>query len=472
MQVACDSAPTLQNGRDANDSSHAIQHDFLNTPLPSGVSCFSSEPSNSPSDDTITPVGPAGPESAPAAPVAYADVVRGPENSSEPVAYVPDPQNELPTRPLSVFFNPRSRVPAQEVFEALQAAGLDNTSVSCIQRQSSGEIVLTFRNSRAKEQFLKNNVVKIRDQPFALQDIDRPLTYLQIFDAPHEMPDATIIQRLAKYCDVLHHRRGYFRDEGWEHVQDGVRHYRVRIKQPIPNFIRFGNILVHFRYEGQPRTCRHCNQTGHYVNSCHSIICYNCEELGHVASECPTEVLCNICKQPDHRARTCPYSWLRQIDHDAPETVTPQDDTSPENDSPETHTETEPSTDDHMDQSEPSESFQGTPEQQSSSDTQQSSPETQQSPSETPQLFENTPEPAEPAPKPQRSRSGSRRQPAQIQPTVIPSRTPTQPVLVSGKPREDHIEDTDTIMNPDSPDNELKRKGNERQRTNKHKKHK
>ena len=102
----------------------------MNTPLPSGLSCFSSELSNSPSDYTITAVGPAGPELAPAATVAYADVVRGPENSSEPVAYVPDLQNHLPTRPLSVFFNPRSRVPAQEVFEALQAAGLDNTSVS------------------------------------------------------------------------------------------------------------------------------------------------------------------------------------------------------------------------------------------------------------------------------------------------------------------------------------------------------
>ena len=162
--------------------------------------------------------------------------------------------------------------------------------------------------------------MRVHGQPFALQDIDCPLTYVQVFDPPLEMPDETIIQRLAKYCDVLHHRRGYFREEGWTHVQDGVRHFRVRIKQPIPNFIRFGKILIHFPYDGQPRTCRHCNQTGHYVNACHSIICYNCEELGHLASDCPREVLCNICKQPDHRAITCPFSWARQVDHrDDPE---------------------------------------------------------------------------------------------------------------------------------------------------------
>lgn len=210
----------------------------------------------------------------------FSDVVRG--ANPDPVEYVPDVENELPSRPLTVSFNPRARVPAHEVFTALREANIDNNSVSCVQRQSSGEIVLTFRNARAKEQFLTHNIVRVRGQPFALQDIDRPLTYVQVFDAPHEMPDETIIQRLAKYCDVLHHRRGYFREEGWTHVQDGVRHFRVRIKAPIPNFIRFGKILIHFRYDGQPRTCCHCNQTGHYVNACHSIICYNCKELGHL----------------------------------------------------------------------------------------------------------------------------------------------------------------------------------------------
>ena len=121
----------------------------------------------------------------------YADVVRGPNR--DPFVYVPVEENELPSRPLTVFFNPRSSVPAAEVFTALQAANVDSNSVSCIQRQSSGEIVLTFRNARAKDQFLTHNVLEIRGRPFALEDVDRPLTYVQIFDAPHEMPDETII---------------------------------------------------------------------------------------------------------------------------------------------------------------------------------------------------------------------------------------------------------------------------------------
>ena len=398
---------------------------------------------------------------------AYVDVICGADNPPDVHEYVPADDNELPSRPLTVFFNPRTRLPAPEVFEALQEAQIDHNSVSCVQRQSSSKIVLTFRNAHAKEQFLAHNVVKIRDQPLALQDIDRPLTYLQIFDAPHEIPDATIIQRLSKYCDVLHHRRGYFCQPGWEHVQDGVRHYRVRIKTRIPNFIRFGKLVVHVRYKGQPRTCRHCHQWGHYVNACHTIVCYNCEETGHLASDIPTEILCNICKQPDHRTKTCPFSQSCQI-----ETVEEHDTPSSQDDLPET---SDPLDADLLGSVEENDQFQSLESLDQVVDELSPPSESmdQSTPSETLKLFTNTDQSTPTAPKPQCSKSVSRRPPAQISSTVIPSRTPTQPVLVTGKTCDDLGEDNDNSMNIDNSEQDLKRKHTkDRPRTNKHKKHK
>ena len=137
----------------------------------------------------------------------YANAVR--PNGERPVAYVVDEENELTSRPCTAFVNPRVRLSAGDFFEALKSAQVNPSHISCIQRQSSGEILLTFRNAKQREAFLRQNVLEINGQPFALQDVDRPLTYLTIFDAPYEMPDSTIINRLAKYCDVLHHRRGY-----------------------------------------------------------------------------------------------------------------------------------------------------------------------------------------------------------------------------------------------------------------------
>lgn len=123
------------------------------------------------------------------------------------------------------------------------------------------------------------------------------------------MPDSTIINCLEKYCEVVHHRRGYFAQEGFKHIQTGVRHYCVRINQPIPNFMRFGRIVINLRYPGQPRTCRHCNRCGHLENSCRELVCFNCEDTGHQAATCPHPVKCNLCKSTEHKARSCPFSW-------------------------------------------------------------------------------------------------------------------------------------------------------------------
>lgn len=84
----------------------------------------------------------------------------------------------------------------------LQEAGLDSSSVACIQRKAEGEILLTFRKAELKECFVCSSVFKVNGASYAIQDVDHSLTSVQIFDVPHELPDSAIIQRLAHYCDV------------------------------------------------------------------------------------------------------------------------------------------------------------------------------------------------------------------------------------------------------------------------------
>ena len=229
----------------------------------------------------------------------YADVAGANRNS---VAAVDDvitvSDDSLPTRPLTVSFQPRFFLPVCDVFEALSNAELQSTDVSCVQRLSSGAIVLTFCQPEQKDAFLRHNFITVHDQPLALQDVDRPLTFLQVFDAPHEVPDTALISRLSKFCDVISNRRGYFREPGWGNVQDGIHHF--------PSFLRFGKFLVHVHYNGQTRTCRHCHLPGHLANTCSNQCCYNCDESGHLSSACPHPVMCNICKATDHKANPVP----------------------------------------------------------------------------------------------------------------------------------------------------------------------
>ena len=79
-----------------------------------------------------------------------------------------------------------------------------------------------------------------------IQDVDHPLTSVQVFDAPYELPDTTIIQHLAPFCEVVTYCWGFFGEPGWENVQDVSRHYWVRMNNPIPSYMRFGKIFVQF----------------------------------------------------------------------------------------------------------------------------------------------------------------------------------------------------------------------------------
>ena len=373
-------------------------------------------------------------------------------------------ENALPTRPLTAFFTPQVRLPAADVFRAFRESNVSSSDVSCLQRTSNGQVVITFHWAECKEQFLQKSVLKVAGTPYALQDVDRPLTYLQIFDASHELPDPAIIQPLSRYCDVIHHRRGFFTEPGWEHVHNGVRHYRVRIKSPILSFLRFDHHCVQFRYVGQPRTCRLCGQTNHLASACHTIVCFNCEKTGHLAPDCPCPTYCNICKSPTHCARSCPLSWSRVVDlpastsESSPMNVENTDTTkntetenteTPDSDNPDNHTTSDllmdlppsnltPASDavdlensehDHMDQDSSDSTL--------LDDTYSSATEEQ-----TMELF--------PEKRPSRP-SADGRKPAKLSQEFIPPQKPTAPKLVTGKPSHEHSPDSDDSPAPKKP---------------------
>ena len=124
----------------------------------------------------------------------FSSVVADKTVSSGPV--VRD-DNALPNRPLTAFFTPQVRLPASDVFTALREANVDSKDVSCLQRTSNGQVVLTFCRVECKEQFLRRSVLKVGSTTYTLQDVDWPLTYLEVYDAPHELPDLAIIHHLS-----------------------------------------------------------------------------------------------------------------------------------------------------------------------------------------------------------------------------------------------------------------------------------
>ena len=122
------------------------------------------------------------------------------------------------------------------MFEALEHAEIDPAEIACLQRKTNGEVTVTFKCISAKEKFLRLNSLRVDAEHFALQDVDKPLTFLTIYDAPFELSDLAIIKRLSPYCKVLHYRRG--KHSLAPNIYNGLHHYRVRISKPIPSFLR------------------------------------------------------------------------------------------------------------------------------------------------------------------------------------------------------------------------------------------
>ena len=217
-------------------------------------------------------------------------------------------ENVMPQRPRTAFFTPSKTTTAKSVFEALENADIDATEIACLQRKMNGEVTVTFKSISAKEKFLRLNSLQVDAEHFALQDVDKPLTLLTIYDAPFELSDLAIIKRLAPYCEVLHYRRG--KHSLVPNIYNGLRHYRVRISKPIPSFLRFGKFQVFLKHSGQVPTCRKCNRPSHFSNVCLNRVCFNCEGLGHEARDCPCPVLCCLCKEEGHLGINCIYSWF------------------------------------------------------------------------------------------------------------------------------------------------------------------
>lgn len=219
--------------------------------------------------------------------------------------------NNMPQQPKTAFFSPLRSTSDCSVFAALETAEIISSDIQCMQRKLNGEVVITFKEASTKEKFLALNSLKVQNESYALQDIDRPLSFLTIYDAPFELSDLAIIKRLAPFCVVVNYLRGKF--DFVPGVYNGLHHYRVRIMKPIPNFLRFRKYQIFLKYDGQQPTCRRCNLPGHFANVCPNKVCFNCENIGHESRNCPALPLCCLCKEDGHMGVNCRYSWVSPV---------------------------------------------------------------------------------------------------------------------------------------------------------------
>ena len=118
--------------------------------------------------------------------------------------------NDMPKRPRAALFTPSRSTSARSVFEAWSMAHIDASDIQCMQRKMNSEVVITFKSVDVKDKFLRLNALTVGEYSYATRDIDHPMSFLTIYDAPFELSDLAIIRRLGPFCEVVHYRRGKF----------------------------------------------------------------------------------------------------------------------------------------------------------------------------------------------------------------------------------------------------------------------
>ena len=196
------------------------------------------------------------------------------------------------------------------IFDALGREAFAPQCIRCLQRKPNNGVMLTFNHPSHCEKFLSLTTFNVGNGSYFVRSSFRPVTFVTVHDAPHELPDSAIFERLKPYGNVIACRRGMLPE--YPGIFNGLRILQVQIVSPIPCFLRFGRLLLRFSYRGQPKTCRLCNSPDHLAQTCDSVVCFNCDQYGHVAKNCPNTVRCSVCKSALHLALHCPHSWSRR----------------------------------------------------------------------------------------------------------------------------------------------------------------
>ena len=134
--------------------------------------------------------------------------------------------------------------------------------------------------------FADPRVCVLRRNRIYIQSSFRRITHVAVFDAPHELPDEPIVQRLQDrfQCTVVNTRRN--KHQGTD-IPNGIRTYSVIMRKDLPATMRFGRFVIRFHYSGAGRRCNKCSQEDHVARDCPETMCFNCDNLGHESRQCP-----------------------------------------------------------------------------------------------------------------------------------------------------------------------------------------
>ena len=188
-------------------------------------------------------------------------------------------------RPRTVRFNVRylDDVTSQEVLNAVERELKEDAEVKCIAPLNKGWFNITFARERQCVEVARRGLL-LQNTRVACERANVMNSIVVYVKAPYEMPDAVILGALSEYGAAGNVRRLVHDFNG--DIENGVRSVLVRnVKKPIPSFLRVGGFSLPVRHRGQEKTCKICNEPGHFARDCqYKGRCFVCGSEEHRAT--------------------------------------------------------------------------------------------------------------------------------------------------------------------------------------------
>lgn len=143
-------------------------------------------------------------------------------------------------------------IDSKTILDKIITMGIPRTHVTRIRRFRSGQVDVTFGKRESLELFLSKVATTFELRPPAPRPTWQSGIFVTVQDAPWELPDDLMKQRLQKYGSVYSIRRAVNQSLFPEKVPDGRRVLRMVVRRPIPPFTKFGPFLVRVFY----RSCQ------------------------------------------------------------------------------------------------------------------------------------------------------------------------------------------------------------------------
>jgi hypothetical protein len=232
---------------------------------------------------------------------------------------------DLLERPMSVHFSTKfiKRVSHDEILESIKEK-VDISNIKAIQI-TERECIISLANEDAKVTIMVGGL-RVQNRNVSVTEVNKIITNVTLKDAPYEMSDDLLIQRMNEFGDVVEGSltRGKIKNTN---IENGTRYMKILDCAPIlPPDIDIGQFKIRLYADNNRTACKICGNTDHPYFKCpnkssdqrsamyseivknrQTRTCYNCKSTEHTKRDCPYDTICHACMKEGHIQSECPF---------------------------------------------------------------------------------------------------------------------------------------------------------------------